>query len=94
MRLTQHLTAEELFSMSKPLNASISLETVYHNLHKLCIAGMIRNISIAGQSGRYDRIVRHNHVVWQKCGKLVDICFPDLTEILRQQMHDDFFFMI
>ena len=41
---------------------------------------------------RYDRIVKHDHIVCQKCGKLTDIQFQDLTNTLRKQLGTDFLF--
>ena len=49
------------------------MATVYNHLHQLCEAGQIRRICVDGQPDRYDRMVRHDHLVCRKCGRLTDI---------------------
>ena len=39
---------------------------------------------------RYDRIEKHDHLVCQKCGKLSDVRFDDLTPALQKQFGDTF----
>ena len=66
------------------------MATVYNNVNKLWKAGLIRKVSIENVPDRYDRIRKHDHLVCQKCGKLADISFEDLTDSLREQMGGDF----
>ena len=87
-----HMTADQIFSQLKVCYPSISLATVYNNLNKLCGAGAVRRISISGSPDRYDRAVRHDHIVCSRCGKLTDVRFEDLTDSLKRQMGEDFLF--
>ncbi len=86
-----HLTAEQVFMELKNTYPSVSLATVYNNLNKLCETGKIRRVLVEGSPDRYDRIARHDHLVCQRCGRLADVQFADLTASLRQQLGEDFF---
>lgn len=88
---TSHLTAEQVFDQLREECPGVSLATVYNNLKKLYEAGLIRKVSVEGSPDRYDRTERHDHLICQVCGKLVDAQFGDLTESIRDQLGGDFF---
>lgn len=83
---SSHLTAEQIFLLMKEKNKIIAQATVYNNLSFLYREGLIRKISIEGYPDRYDKILRHDHLVCRKCGKLSDILLEDLTEKLQSQL--------
>ncbi len=87
----KHLTVEQIYAEMKNKYPQIVLATVYNNVNRLWKAKMIRKISIENMPDRYDRLTRHDHLVCQKCGKLADITFEDLTASLRRQLGEDFF---
>ncbi len=87
-----HMTADQVYTELKKSYPAVSLATVYNNLNKLCDIGMIRRVSLEDSPDRYDRIEKHDHLVCQKCGKLSDICFDDLTQSLKKQFGEDFLF--
>lgn len=87
-----HMTADKVYTELKKSYSAVSLATVYNNLNKLCDIGMIRRVSLEDSPDRYDRIEKHDHLVCQKCGKLSDICFDDLTQSLKKQFGEDFLF--
>ena len=89
-RSTDHPTADQVFSALKPGYPSLSLATVYNNLHRLWAAGMIRRISLEGSPDRYDRVLPHDHLVCTRCGALRDIFLQDLSDSLRRQLGDGF----
>lgn len=80
-----HMTAEELYVKLKTYGYHISMATVYNNLSKLWEEGLIRKVRVKGQPDRYDHTGRHDHLVCCKCGRLSDIKFSDLTDILQSQ---------
>ena len=82
---TDHLTAEEVFFKLKANNSKVVLATVYNNLGSLVKSGDIRKIAMAGGSYRYDKIIRHDHLVCVTCGKISDFTFEDLTKSLEKQ---------
>lgn len=84
-----HLTAEEIFIALKMQDHKISLATVYNNLNTLSELGYIRKVSIEGHADRYDRVIRHDHLVCKQCGALSDIFLEDLTEKLREQIGEN-----
>lgn len=81
-----HLTAEQIFMHLKAIAPKTVLATVYNNLNTLCDEGLIRRISIEGSPDRYDKAVKHDHLVCKKCGALSDITFADLTASLSAQL--------
>lgn len=86
----KHLTAEEIYLELRNRNIRISMATVYNNLKTLYEARRIQKVSIEGFPDRYDTIVRHDHLVCSKCGKLTDIVLEDLTDSLKAQTGLDF----
>ena len=81
-----HLTAEQIYLQKKKKNKTVVLATVYNNLSYLYKEGLIRKLSVEGYPDRYDKIVRHDHLICRKCGKLSDILLEDLTEKLQSQL--------
>ena len=70
----------------------IAQATVYNNLNKLAEAGLIRKISIEGMPDRYDAVYKHDHLVCNRCGKLMDVSFDDISSLLKKQIGQNFLF--
>ena len=87
---SSHVTVEQIYHILKADFPSVVLATVYNNLNKLYRDRLINKISVEGMPDHYDRIVKHDHIVCQICGKLTDIQFEDLTETLKKQFGADF----
>lgn len=85
----EHLTVEQIYLRIKNKYPKIVLATVYNNVNKLWKAGLVRKISVEAMPDRYDRLAKHDHLVCQRCGKLSDVSFEDLTASLREQLGDD-----
>ena len=83
---TEHLTAEQIYLRLREKNEKAVLATVYNNLASLCVQNLIRKVCVEGYSDRYDKTVRHDHLVCKKCGKLSDITLEDLAEKLQKQI--------
>ncbi len=88
----EHMTAERVLEELKKTYPAVSRATVYNNLNKLCDVNLIHRISLEGQPERYDRISRHDHLVCQRCGRLSDVTFEDLTASLKGQLGEDFIY--
>lgn len=88
----EHITADKVYEELQKIYPAVSLATVYNNLNKLCDAGIIRRISLENSPVRYDRSEKHDHLICQKCGKLSDICFDDLTQSLKNRFGQDVLF--
>ena len=80
-----HMTAEQVFLALKKRYPAVVLATVYNNLNRLCQEDLIRKVSVEGMPDRYDRTLRHDHLVCKQCGRLLDIDLGDLTAQLEQK---------
>lgn len=83
---TEHPTAEQIYMKLKNNSQKIVLSTVYNNLSHLQAQGLIRKVSIEGCPDRYDKTIRHDHLVCKKCGKLTDVFLKDITSELQSQI--------
>ena len=69
-----HLTANEVFEDARRILPSISFATVYNSLHYLKNESLIGEVTFGNDASRYDRnLMRHDHAMCNKCGKLVDL---------------------
>jgi len=84
-----HLTAEQIFLKLKETSTKIALATVYNNLNALYENNLIRKVVVEGYPDRYDKIVRHDHLVCKQCGRLTDIMLKDLTIKLTEEIGED-----
>ena len=78
----EHMTAEQIFLELKKTEPKVVQATVYNNLNALCQEGLVRRLSMESSPDRYDKILRHDHLVCRKCGALSD----SLTENLEKQL--------
>lgn len=85
---TCHPTAEEIYLRMKEEYGKVVLATVYNNLNSLCEAGLIRRIVMENAPDRFDKTLRHDHLVCDKCGKIADFFMDDLTELLENKLGD------
>ena len=84
MNTEGHLSADEIFGHAKAEMPSIALGTVYRNLRLMVEDREIRQISTGFGPDRYDRnMIPHEHLHCDGCGKLVDITFGGLKELLE-----------
>lgn len=84
-----HLTAEQVLAALREEYPAVSQATVYNNLKKLTSDGLLRKLTLADSPDRYDRIQRHDHLICQRCGRLADMSFEDMTEELSAQLGCD-----
>ncbi len=86
----EHLTVEQIYTELQKKYPKVVMATVYNNVNKLWKARLIRKIAVENMPDRYDRVVKHDHLICQMCGRLTDISFQDLTASLREQMQGEF----
>ncbi len=84
------LTVEQIYTELQKKYPKVVMATVYNNVNKLWKACLIRKIAVENMPDRYDRVVKHDHLICQMCGRLTDISFQDLTASLREQMQGEF----
>ncbi|MBQ8844511.1 MAG: transcriptional repressor [Clostridia bacterium] len=81
-----HYTAEEIYKIAKEQMPDIVFATIYNNLNRLVEDGFIRRIKVLGNADIYDNVhIYHDHLICQKCGKISDVKFPQLEDILKAQ---------
>ncbi len=76
---TEHLTAEEIYNKLLNSNKKMSMATVYNSLNSLSAAGLVRKIPM-GNFERYDKTIRHDHLICKNCGMIQDANLQDLTD--------------
>ena len=81
----EHMTADQIYGELQNIYPAVARATVYNNLKKLCDGKLIRRVPMEDSPDRYDRIEKHDHLVCQKCGKLSDVRFDDLTPAFQKQ---------
>ena len=86
---SEHLTAEQIHMTLRENGHRMALATVYNNLAQLHDEGRVRKVCVEGYPDRYDKTTRHDHLVCRVCGKLADIHFKDLTELLQSQTDEE-----
>ena len=86
---SSHMTAEQIFFELKKRENKIVLATVYNNLNALYSQNLIRKVTCEGSPDRYDKILKHDHVICKKCGKLSDFCFDDMTLRLQSKLNSE-----
>lgn len=80
---TSHPTAEELLAMVRPVEAGISLATVYNTLDALCERGLVRRLASGAGACRFDATVEDHAHVTLADGRVVDVP-GDIDERLRR----------
>lgn len=83
---TQHWTAEQIFLELKRSCPKVVLATVYNNLNSLYAEGLIQKVTLERQPDRYDKAVKHDHLVCKECNSLTDVFLQDLTPALNAQL--------
>jgi Fe2+ or Zn2+ uptake regulation protein len=84
-----HLTAEQIYLKLKEASSKTVLATVYNNLKTLHENELIRKVSVEGCPDRYDKVIRHDHLVCKQCGRLTDIILEDLTVTLKKEIREE-----
>ena len=89
--VTDHPTAEMVYSALKPEIPELSLGTVYRNLAVLLEDGQIITVGKVDGQERYDaRTTPHAHFVCRKCRGVLDVFLPDVVSGLYGQVDEKF----
>lgn len=82
MSSDKHPTAEEIHKDLDGQSLTISLATVYNNLHTLCENGLAQELPFSSHSSRFDSDPSaHYHVICTSCGDIMDLHYPLLKEM-------------
>lgn len=85
-----HLTVEQIYGELKKKYPKVVMATIYNNVNKLWRTGLVRKISVENMPDRYDRIIKHDHLVCPRCGRLTDVSLDGIADSLRGQLGQEF----
>ena len=81
-KLKTHPTIDEVYNAIHVSHPSISRMTVYRNLRKLAVNGIIRQVTLSDGLERYDgRFDQHYHFKCKNCGSIFDVDIDYLSDI-------------
>ena len=86
---SEHLSADEVFEIVKEKYPGVVRATCYNNLNRLTDEGLIRRIVTETGGYRYDKTIRHDHLVCKKCGKIKDVYLNDMTSSFKMILGED-----
>ena len=66
-------------------SCKVAMATVYNNLNLLYSQGLIRKITVDNSPDHYDKLIRHDHLICKKCGKISDLFLEYLTAKLEKE---------
>jgi Fur family ferric uptake transcriptional regulator len=80
-----HFDAEQLIDDMKQAGFSVSRATIYRTLNKLVDAGLLRRLEIGPRTFfEHDYgYPQHEHLVCQKCGKMIEFLSPAIEDVIR-----------
>ncbi len=81
-----HIDLDSIYKNLSESFPSMSLATVYKNIHMLKQYGVIRELTISGAKSKYEIAYQkpHHHLICKVCGKVMDIEVD--TNFLKQQL--------
>lgn len=84
----EHLTADQVYLLSKQRVANISIGTVYRNLNQLAKDRKVRRVCIPNSPDYYDcNIFAHDHLICEHCGAIKDFKIPELKRFIECQIN-------
>lgn len=82
---TEHYTAEDLLTMAKAIDRSVSRATVYRSLPILVESGLLKEMDFGRDHKYYDPNFidhpNHSHLICVDCDKIIEFADPRLEEI-------------
>lgn len=83
MHKAGHISVEDLFVQLKKEFSSISLATLYKNIHAMLGVNLLKEVKIPHDKSKYEITKEpHVHVLCESCGMFEDI-FLDLSSMMR-----------
>ena len=91
----KHLDAKELYRRASEKDASISLATVYRNLHVFKEQGLINERHLGQVRCFYEmkRLGEHQHLVCESCGQVTEFESPLLNKLIDEVQRKNNFFV-
>lgn len=85
---SDHISAEDLYREISKGNVHVGLATIYRTLNLLCEIGIGQQRHFGDIKTLYDNVARkkhHDHLICEKCGKIIEFESPDI-ERLQEEM--------
>jgi Fur family ferric uptake transcriptional regulator len=81
-----HLDAKELYRRASEMDESISLATVYRNLHLFKERGLINERHLGQARCYYEmkRLGEHQHLVCESCGQVIEFESPLIRKLVAE----------
>jgi Fur family ferric uptake transcriptional regulator len=79
-----HLSAEELFELTRRRDAKLGYATVFRTLKAMVDCGIARETDFSDGRTRFEKHFRkpdHHHIVCQSCGKAIEFFSPELEAL-------------
>jgi Fur family ferric uptake transcriptional regulator len=91
----KHLDAKELYRRASERDASISLATVYRNLHLFKEQGLINERHLGQARCFYEmkRLGEHQHLVCESCGQVIEFKSSLLNKLIDEVQGKNNFFV-
>lgn len=86
--VTTHPTADIIFEQVAKDVPTITLATVYRNLHALEEQGLVQKIELNGEAHFDGNVKAHLHNFCEKCGKIMDVFLNDVSSIKNFRFRD------
>lgn len=81
-----HISIEDLYCEVKKRFSSISLATLYKNIHTMLDVALVREVKIPGQKTKYEIAKEsHAHVLCRSCHHIMDIPL-ETSSLLKQSV--------
>ena len=82
----RHLDAKELYRRASERDASISLATIYRNLHLFKEQGLINERHLGQARCYYEmkRLGEHQHLVCEACGQVIEFESPLIRKLVAE----------
>ncbi len=85
-RVRTHPTAEDVYSEVVKQIPTMTLATVYRNLHKLADSGEILKIEVNGEYHFDGDTCYHQHCVCKSCGKITDMFRENISQYAMKNL--------
>lgn len=86
-----HISIDDLYQNIRQKFTSISLATLYKNIHTMLRTNLIREVKILGQKTKYEiEKEPHIHILCKTCGELKDIPFDSFSVIQEMVKKEDY----
>ena len=92
-RADGHFDADDMYFRMKNVGYRVSRATVYNTLDLLLECGLVQRHQFGRNQSIYERAYayrQHDHIICNKCGKVIEFCDPRLQEIktMLEKIHN------